>query len=91
MTHANHPVESGVVELFAGGLAGLVLGLGTFQLVALLSPLCLLAGSAGACGALSRGPFLLLEAVGIPLGPPLMGVVVVGIGGTVGSTLHWGR
>lgn len=61
MTHAEHPAEGGVVDLFADGVAGILLGLGTFPLVALLSPFCLVAGSAGACGALSRGPFILLE------------------------------
>lgn len=86
MSHAGHPVDDGLVEVFVGVVAGILLGIGTFPLVALLSPLCLLTGSAAACGTLSKGPFLFLEAVGIPLGTALYSVVAVGA--TVCSALH---
>lgn len=88
MSHAEYPLEVGIVEVCAGGVAGLVLGLVAFPIIALMSPLCLWTGSAGACGVLSRGIFLLLDAVEIPLTVGFYGVVVIGVGAIVVSTFE---
>lgn len=62
-------------EILTGGVTGLVVGLFAFPVVATFSPLCLLPLTSGACDPLARGPFLLLEAMGISVWVALFGLV----------------